>query len=87
MLSLSVMTTAFTKAKEVVQKSLKSCQLEDAWNEIKKEQFNRCTAELKESSGWVDQIYPAVLKLVAEEGKFIFIQSFSDNSEMNSIDK
>ena len=76
MLSLNVMTKAFTKAKEVVQESLKSCQLEDAWNEIKEEQFNRCTAKLKESSGWVNQIYPAVEKLVAEEGEFSFIQSF-----------
>ena len=69
-LSSKAMTKAHTKAEEIIQTSLKSCQLDDAWNE-KKQQFNRCTAELKKSRGWINQIYPAVEKLVAEEGKLL----------------
>ena len=65
------MTKAFKKAEEIVQNSLKSCQSDDAWNEIKKKQFDRCTAELRESSNPIDQFYPWVEKLAAQEGKFM----------------
>jgi hypothetical protein len=70
------MTKAFTKAEEIIRKSLKSCQSDDAWNEISIQQFNRCTAELKGSKGWIKQIYPAVEKLVAKESKFFLSNLF-----------
>ena len=66
---MKAMTKAFKKAEEIVQNSLKSCQLDDAWNEIKKKQFHKCTAQLKESSNWIDQFYPMVEKVSADEGK------------------
>ena len=68
-LSLGAMTKAFTKAEEIIRNSLKPCQSDDAWNEMNKKQFNRCTNQLKESRGWIHQIYPAVEKLVADEGE------------------
>ena len=70
-LSSKAMTKAHKKTEEIIQTSLKSCQSDDAWNE-KKQQFYRCTAELKRSKGWIDQIYHTVEKLVAEEGKLFF---------------
>ena len=71
-LSMKTMTKAFTKAKEIIRNQLKSCQVDDAWNEKKKQQFNRCTAELKNSRGWIDHFYATVEKLVAAEGKLTF---------------
>ena len=72
-LSSNAMAKAFTKTEEIIRKSLKSCQSDDAWDEISIQQFNRCTAELKGSRGWMEQIYPTVEKLVSEESKFFFI--------------
>ena len=68
---MKAMTIAFSKAEEIVRKKLKSCRSNDAWNEIKKKQFDRCTAELRESSNPIDQFYPWVEKLAAQEGKFM----------------
>ena len=81
-LSMKAMTKAFKKAEEIVQNSLKSCQSDDAWNEIKKKPFNKCTAQLKESSNWIDQFYPMVEKVAADEGRYII---FSDNIKMRSV--
>ena len=68
---MKAMTIAFSKAEEIVREKLKSCKLDDAWNEIKKKQFNKCTAELRESTNQIDQFYPWVEKLAAQEGKFM----------------
>ena len=72
-LSMNVMEKAFTKAEEIVRRSLKRCQSDEAWTEKRKQKFNGCTRELKESSSWIDAIYADVEKLSAKESMFSFI--------------
>ena len=72
-LAMNVMAKAFTKAEEIVRKSLKRCQSDEAWSEESKQKFNGCTRELKEASSWIDDIYADVEKLSAEESMFSFI--------------
>ena len=74
-LSINVMEKAFTKAEEIVRKSLKRCQSDEAWTEKSKQKFNGCTRELKESSSWIDAIYADVEKLSAKESMISFILS------------
>ena len=68
-LSKNVMAKAFTKAEEIVRKSLNKCRSDEAWSENSKKKFNGCTQELKESSSWIDVIYTDVEKLSAEESR------------------
>ena len=69
-LGMNVMAKAFTKAEEIVRKSLKRCQSDKAWSEKSKQKFNSCTQELKDSSFWIDEIYADVEKLSAKESMF-----------------
>ena len=75
-LSMNVMAKAFTKAEEIIRKSLKRCQSDEAWSEKSYTKFTGCTQELKESSSWIDGIYADVEKLSAEESMSSFILLF-----------
>ena len=71
--SMNVMAKAFTKAEEIIRKSLKKCQSDQAWSEKSYKKFTGCTHDLRESSSWIDEIYADVEKLAAEESNISFI--------------